>query len=99
MAEFQNLVDLWSKSCKKYADRELFGTKKDGSWSWITYKQFEAMVDELRGGMAARGVGKGDKVGCVADNRVEWAVAAYATYGLGAQYVPMYEAQKPEEWQ
>jgi long-chain acyl-CoA synthetase len=99
MVEFSNLVDLCSKSCAKYASRELFGTKKDGAWRWITYGQFATMVDELRAGLAARGVGRGDRVGCVANNRVEWAASAYATYGLGAQFVPMYEAQNPKEWQ
>jgi long-chain acyl-CoA synthetase len=44
-------------------------------------------------------VGPGDKVAIVADNRPEWAVAAYATYGRAASFIPMYEAQKPDEWQ
>ncbi len=34
----------------------------------------------------------------VANNCVEWAVAAYATYGLRAAFVPMYEAQHADEW-
>jgi long-chain acyl-CoA synthetase len=96
--KFKNLVDLWEKSCEKYADRELFGTKKDGAWQWMTYGEFKKLVDQFRGGLASLGVGKGDKVGIVSDNRVEWAVAAYATYGLAASFVPMYEAQKAEEW-
>jgi long-chain acyl-CoA synthetase len=100
MAEkFKNLVDLWEKSCEKYADRELFGEKKDGAWKWMTYGEFKKLVDQFRGGLASLGVKAGDKVGIVSDNRVEWAVAAYATYGLGASFVPMYEAQKPDEWQ
>ncbi len=99
MAKYENLVDLCQKSCQAYASRELFGTKADGGWKWITYGEFGKLVDEVRGGLAQRGVGPGDRVGIVADNRVEWAVAAYATYGLGAQFVPMYEAQKPDEWQ
>jgi long-chain acyl-CoA synthetase len=35
----------------------------------------------------------------IANNRVEWAVAAYACFGLGAAFVPMYEAQNPKEWE
>ncbi|MEZ4226216.1 MAG: long-chain fatty acid--CoA ligase [Polyangiaceae bacterium] len=96
--EFKNLVDLWERSCEKYAERQLFGTKTDGKWEWITYGEFKTMVDHFRGGLASLGVGEGDKVGIVSDNRVEWAVACYATYGLKAEYVPMYEAQKPDEW-
>jgi long-chain acyl-CoA synthetase len=97
--KFKNLVDLWEKSCKSFADRELFGTKKDGAWQWMKYGEFKELVDAFRGGLASLGVGAGDKVGIVSDNRVEWAVAAYATYGLGAAFVPMYEAQKSDEWQ
>ena len=32
-------------------------------------------------------------VAIIANNRVEWAAAAYACNGLGAVIVPMYEAQ------
>jgi long-chain acyl-CoA synthetase len=96
--QFENLVDLCEKSCKKFKDRELFGTKTDGAWKWNTYGEFEQLVSDFRGGLASLGVGAGDKVGMIANNRVEWAVAAYATYGLGAAFVPMYEAQKADEW-
>ncbi len=34
----------------------------------------------------------------ISNNRVEWAVVAYACMGLGAALVPMYEAQHPKEW-
>ncbi len=95
---FTNLVELQKRSCTRYADRELFGTKTDGQWRWITYGEFGKLIDQFRGALASLGVGKGDKVGIIANNRVEWAVAAYATYGLGAAFVPMYEAQLPKEW-
>jgi long-chain acyl-CoA synthetase len=99
MAErFESLVDLWEKSCTKYAARQLFGTKTAGGWTWITYAQFRDEVDACRAALARLGVGPGDRVGIVADNRVEWAVACYATYGRGAAFVPMYEAQKSDEW-
>jgi long-chain acyl-CoA synthetase len=35
----------------------------------------------------------------ISNNRLEWAVAYFATVGLGAQIVPMYEAQKESDWQ
>ncbi len=98
MAEFKNLVDLCNQSVKKFGERELFGTKTAAGWKWMTYAEFGKQVDAARAGLAARGITKGDRVGMVADNRIEWAVAAYATYGLQAQFVPMYEAQKSSEW-
>ena len=98
MAErFSNLVDLCDKSCAKYAERPLYGTKRDGEWQWTSYREFHELVDHFRGGLATLGVQKGDRVAIISDNRVEWAVAAYATYGLEAAFVPMYQAQRSEE--
>lgn len=95
---YETLVDLIEGSCRKYQDRDLFGTKKHGTWQWVTYGDFGALVEQCRGGLAKLGVGPGDKVGIIADNCVEWATAAFATYGLQAAFVPMYTAQLPEEW-
>ncbi|MGE5049695.1 MAG: AMP-dependent synthetase/ligase [Deltaproteobacteria bacterium] len=99
MARVNDLVELYQQSCTKYAARPLFGTKKDGAWNWTTYAQFGALVDQVRGGLATLGVGKGDRVACIADNCIEWAAAAYATYGLEASFVPMYQSQRPSEWE
>ncbi|MCA9617970.1 MAG: long-chain fatty acid--CoA ligase [Myxococcales bacterium] len=96
--EFSNLVQLSQVSCDKYASRPLFGTKTGGSWRWTTYRELAEMVAKCRGGLKKLGVGPGDRVAIVADNRLEWVVAAHATYGLGAAFVPMYEVQQPKEW-
>jgi long-chain acyl-CoA synthetase len=99
MAEgFDNLVELLERSCAAFAEHDLFGEKRDGAWRFISFRDFKRLVDDFRGGLASLGVRAGDRVGIIANNRVEWAVAAYATYGLGAAFVPMYEAQRPEEW-
>jgi long-chain acyl-CoA synthetase len=98
-SRYGSLVDIFEQAVKRHGGRDLFGTKRDGRWTWTTYAEFGSMVDRLRGGLASLGVVRGDCVAIVADNRVEWAVAAYACYGLGAAYVPMYEAQNPKEWE
>jgi long-chain acyl-CoA synthetase len=95
----ESLVHLLEASCRKYANRPHLGTRKNGQWSWITYAEFKELVDAARGGLAALGVGRGDRVALVADNCVEWATCAYAAYTLGAIFVPMYAAQPPKEWE
>ena len=94
-----NLVELGEDSCRKYHDRPLFGTKGPDGWVWTTYGEFQAIVDAFRAGLATLGVVPGDRVAIVSNNRVEWAVAAYAAYGLGATFVPLYEAQRVDEWE
>jgi long-chain acyl-CoA synthetase len=95
---FKNLVDLYEQSCRDFAEHDLFGIKTDGQWRYISYADFKRRVDDFRGGLKRLGVGAGDRVAIIADNCVEWAVAAYATYGLRATFVPMYEAQPADEW-
>jgi long-chain acyl-CoA synthetase len=94
-----NLVELWEGSAAAYPDRPLFGTRGlDGFFVWTTYGEVDRRVNDLRAGLAALGVGPGDAVGLIANNRPEWAIAAFATYGRGARFVPMYEAELPTVW-
>src|SRR6202034_1171617 len=96
---FDTLVDIFPQSIEKFPTRELFGTKSGGVWRFSTYAEFGKDVTALRGGLASLGVGKGDKVAIISNNRPEWAVSAYATYTLGAAFVPMYEAQLEKDWE
>ncbi|NUP05801.1 MAG: long-chain fatty acid--CoA ligase [Polyangiaceae bacterium] len=97
--KFKNLVDMFQQSVKKYGPQQLFGTKRDGQWQWSTFAEIGKQVDDLRGGLASLGIKAGDNVAVVSNNREEWAILAYACYGLGAALVPMYEAQNPKEWE
>ena len=94
----ENLVSLLERAVANFGARPLFGTKNEGGWEWIRYDQFGQRVAEFSSGLAELGVQPGQAVAIVSDNRLEWAVAAYATYARGARYVPMYASQKPEEW-
>jgi long-chain acyl-CoA synthetase len=96
---FNTLVDILEHSSASFRDRPLFGEKRDGSWGWMTYGSFRDEVDRVRTGLVGLGIGKGDVVAMIADNRPEWAIVAYAAYGLGAAVVPMYEAQSVDNWQ
>jgi long-chain acyl-CoA synthetase len=98
-ARFSTIVDIFDHSIAAYGSRDLFGTKKNDRWTWTSYAEFGSLVERFRGGLAALGIQRGDNVACVSNNRVQWAVAAYACYSLGAAFVPMYEAQHPKEWE
>lgn len=96
--KFSSLVEIYEQSIERFAADPLFGTKEGGTWRWMTYGEFGRHTDEVRGGLAHLGVGNGDVVGIIANNRPEWAVGAYATYGLAARYAPMYESQRVQDW-
>jgi len=97
--EPDNLVEMFENSVTRYPDEPLFGTKNpQGAYEWVTYQEVAKRVDNLRGGLAQLGVGKDDAVGIISRNSVEWAVAAFATYGLGARFISMYETEVFRIW-
>lgn len=95
---FRSLAQMQQWACEHYGPKPLLGTKRGDHYAWIDYASFGREVDQCRAGLAGLGVAAGDKVAVISNNRVEWAVGAYATYGRGAHYVPMYEAQSPDDW-
>jgi long-chain acyl-CoA synthetase len=94
-----NLVEMFEQSLESNAERPLFGTAdQNGTYSWASYRDIGKRVDNLRAGLALQGVTTGDAVGLIANNRTEWAVAAFATFGLGGRFIPMYEKELPKIW-
>jgi long-chain acyl-CoA synthetase len=93
-----SLIDLLERSVKAHASRPLFLSKREGRWVAVTYAEFAGVVDSVRAGLAGLGIGAGDRVGIISANRVEWAAVAYASYGLRAAVVPMYETQREGDW-
>ena len=55
----------------------------------LTYRELDAEVGRVAAGLAARGVGKGDRVALLLGNRIEFVVAIFAAARLGAIWVPL----------
>jgi long-chain acyl-CoA synthetase len=96
--DFSDLVSMWERITTRYAERPLFGEKRASGWVWKTYAEVAEHVNAFRAALAALGVGRGDRVALISDNRLEWAVAVHSTLSLGAAYVPMYESQTRDDW-
>ncbi|MEY4578182.1 MAG: hypothetical protein RL701_2885 [Pseudomonadota bacterium] len=98
--EFTDLVQLLEGAVARFSDRPLFGAllNDNDTIQWITYREFETLVDKFRAGLHAIGVRAGDAVAVISNNRLEWAVGMHAVAGLGGRYVPMYESQNSEDW-
>lgn len=94
-----NLVEMLESSVGRYAQHPFFGTAdQNGNYTWQTYAEVGKRIDDLRAGLAQLGVKAGDGVGVIANNRTEWAVAAFATFGLGGRFIPMYEKELVRIW-
>src|SRR5215510_6720140 len=94
---FAHLVELFQQAVEHYAERPAFGVLKGKEWHWTTYAELALQVDRFRAALALLGVGRGDRVAIICDNRIEWVIAAHATFQRRAIYVPMFEAQHDSE--
>ncbi len=63
----------------------------------ITYGELDATTAELAARLVGAGVDRGDRVGLLAPNGVEWAVLAYAVMRIGAVLVPLSTLLRPPE--
>ncbi len=97
----RNLVDLFEDTVTKWGDRNAIGTKnlQTKQYEWITYKGLAERVNNVRSGIHQLGIHKGDSVGVITGNSVEWYVLENASHGLGAIFVPMYEKELLKTWQ
>ena len=63
----------------------------------ISFADFKARADGIAAGLAARGVGHGDRVAVLAANSPEWALTFWATVSLGAVLVGLNGWWKTDE--
>ena len=76
----------------QYPDRPALTFKPGGSkeWETLTYRQLADRVRRVALGLRALGVGRGDRVALLSENRPEWVIADTATLAAGAVSVPIY---------
>jgi long-chain acyl-CoA synthetase len=96
-----NLVDLFEMSVAKWPNKRLFGVKNpdSGQYEWQNRTQVAERVNNLRAALKKLGLAKGESVGVIIDNSVEWFICQQATHGLGAAFVPMYQKELKKIWQ
>ena len=63
---------------------------RDGVWTPISSDQLYGRVCALAGVFLSWGVGKGDRIVLLSENRWEWAVTDFAALAIGAVDVPLY---------
>lgn len=64
--------------------------KAGGEWRPISHAQLLERVERLAAALAARGIGPGDRVAILSENRPEWVITDFAVLGMGGVDVPIY---------
>jgi len=80
------LVDLIRRQGARYGEREFISFEQGDK---LTFAGFDRDSDEVALRLSALGVGPGDRVLALVKNRIELLVTMFATFKLGAVYVPI----------
>ena len=86
----QTICDIFYRSVDTFRKTEHLKSKKDGAWRAVSSEELRAAVEETSMGLRALGVGKGDTVALLSENRPEWAIADLATLCAGAADATIY---------
>lgn len=81
----------------QWADRPLFRHWQDGAWQVLRWGDFALRVAAVAAFLRARGVGPGDRVLLVSENRPEFPIADTAIMAIGAITVPTYTTNLPAD--
>src|SRR5690554_2117784 len=85
---FPKLLDL---NATRFAERPAIREKQYGIWQSWTWAQARDQVRTLAAGLAATGLGRGDKLAIVGDNRPRLYWSMVAAQAIGAIPLPIYQ--------
>jgi long-chain acyl-CoA synthetase len=92
----KTLNEVFLAVVDRNSDRVML-TCVSGTWTPISSAQLRAQVFATARQLQTWGIGKGDRVAILSENRPEWAIADFATLLLGAVDVPIYATQIAEQ--
>ena len=68
-----------------------------GLWRLFTWNDYQARVHDFALGMVELGLGRGDVIGIIGDNRPDWVAAEIASHAIGALSLGLYRDVLDEE--
>lgn len=97
MPELTTLNDVFFLIAAANRERAVLAQDARGAWQAISGDQMYQRVRVLAEALRGWGVGKGDRVAILSENRWEWAVTDFAALALGAVDVPIYPTLTAEQ--
>ncbi len=93
----QSLPAMFFAAAARLGDRPFLWSKRDGAYRPISWNEAARQASALSRGLRALGIGRGDRVALVSENRPEWAIADFAIMAAGAITVPAYTTNTVED--
>jgi long-chain acyl-CoA synthetase len=93
----ETLAQVLLNTVKSFPKDDLMLFKKDGAYVPLSTKDFGDRVKFFSLGLRRLGLGPGDRMAILSENRPEWVMADFAALCRGALTVPIYTTLVPEQ--
>ena len=87
---------LW-RNAREHGREVALREKEFGIWHSITWAEYEARTRAFALGLRALGLGAGEVVGLIGDNRPDWVMGEIAAHAIGARSLGIYRDALDEE--
>lgn len=96
---FETIAGMFRTVTSQYADRpkNAFLRKVDGSYVGVTHTSFSQDVESLALAFRALGLSRGDRLGIMSENRLEWILTDFACACSGITDVPIFPILTPDQ--
>src|SRR4051812_15479818 len=97
MSEADTLPKLLVRNSRAHPRDIALREKELGIWRSITWAEYEARTRAFALGLRRLGLGAGDVVGLIGDNRPDWVMGEIAAHAIGARSLGVYRDSLEDE--
>jgi long-chain acyl-CoA synthetase len=97
VAEADTYPKLLRLNAREHGNEIALREKDLGLWRTFTWSDYQDRVRDFALGMVELGLGRGDVIGIIGDNRPDWVAAEVATHAIGAMSLGLYRDVLDEE--
>jgi long-chain acyl-CoA synthetase len=91
VATYDTFPKLLAENARRVPNEVAMREKEFGIWNTFTWADYQRRVELIALGMAELGIGRGDVVALIGDNRPEWVWGEVAAHALGALSLGIYQ--------
>jgi long-chain acyl-CoA synthetase len=96
-AQADTYPKLLRLNAKEHGGEIALREKDLGLWRVFTWNDYQRRVHDFALGMVELGLGRGDVIGIIGDNRPDWVAAEIATHAIGGMSLGLYRDVLDEE--
>ena len=97
VAKADTFPKLLRLNAREHGDEIALREKNLGLWRIFSWNDYNTRVHDFALGMVELGLGRGDVIGIIGDNRPDWVAAEIAAHAIGAMSLGLYRDVLDEE--